>query len=165
MLYADDAGVVSQSAEKLTKLMGVTVVVCAALGLTVLEAKTRIMYLRTKGMPESHRCIQRRGRWQGVQPNERVRIPWGEYPPQCRPVYRDQRVLTQRMVQLPESPPRIVPSSLSGRAIAYRRRSLRRVRRHRPKRQGSSSDGCCLFRSHHGPIVVRLSFPTPMIGM
>ena len=33
--------------------MGVTVVVCAAFGLTVSEAKTEIMCLRAKGMPES----------------------------------------------------------------------------------------------------------------
>ena len=33
--------------------MGVIVVVSAALGLTVSEAKTEIIYLRTKGMPES----------------------------------------------------------------------------------------------------------------
>ena len=53
MLYADDAGVVSQSPEQLKKMMGVIVVVCAAFGLTVSEAKTEIMCLRTKGMPES----------------------------------------------------------------------------------------------------------------
>ena len=39
MLYADDAGVVSQSPEQLRKMMGVIVVVCAAFGLTVLEAQ------------------------------------------------------------------------------------------------------------------------------
>ena len=33
--------------------MGVIVVVCAAFGLTVSEAKTKIMCLRRKGMPES----------------------------------------------------------------------------------------------------------------
>ena len=43
MLYADDAGVVSQSPEQLRKMIGVIVVVCAALGLTVSEAKTEIM--------------------------------------------------------------------------------------------------------------------------
>ena len=53
MLYADDAGVLSQSPEQLRKMMGVIVVVCAAFGLTVLEAKTEIMCLRAKGMPES----------------------------------------------------------------------------------------------------------------
>ena len=53
MLYADDAGVVSQSPEQLKKMMGVIVVVCAAFGLTVSEAKTEIMCLRAKGMPES----------------------------------------------------------------------------------------------------------------
>ena len=53
MLYADDVGVVSQSPEQLRKMMGVVVVVCAVFGLTVLEAKTKITSLRTKGMPES----------------------------------------------------------------------------------------------------------------
>ena len=53
MLYADDAGVVSQSPEQLRKTMGVIVVICAAFGLTVSEAKTEIMCLRAKGMPES----------------------------------------------------------------------------------------------------------------
>ena len=52
-LYADDAGVVSQSPEQLRKVMGMIVVVCAAFGLTVSEAKTEIMCLRAKGMPES----------------------------------------------------------------------------------------------------------------
>ena len=53
MLYADDAGAVSRSPEQLRKTMGVIVVVCAAFGLTVSEAKTEIMCLRAKGMPES----------------------------------------------------------------------------------------------------------------
>ena len=52
MLYADDAGVVSRSPEPLRKMMGLIVVVCAAFGLTVSEAKTEIMCLRAKGMPE-----------------------------------------------------------------------------------------------------------------
>ena len=57
--------------------------------------------------------------------------------------------------------------SLSGHAIAYRWRSLPRVRRHRASSspQGSSSNGCCHFAGHHGPTNVRLSFPTPTIGM
>ena len=50
MLYADDAGVVSQSPEQPRKMMGVIVV---AFGLTVSEAKTEIMCLRAKWMPES----------------------------------------------------------------------------------------------------------------
>ena len=53
MLYADNGGVVSQSPEQLRKMMGVIVVVCAVLGLTVSEAKAEIMCLRAKGMPES----------------------------------------------------------------------------------------------------------------
>ena len=53
MLYADNAGVVPQSSEHLRKMTGVIVVVCAAFGLTVSEAKTEIMCLRAKEMPES----------------------------------------------------------------------------------------------------------------
>ena len=53
MLYADDAGVVSQSPKQLRKMLEVIVVVCAAFGLTVSEAKTEIMSLRAKGIPES----------------------------------------------------------------------------------------------------------------
>ena len=53
MLYADDAGVVSQSPEQLRKLMAVIVVVCSAFDLTESEAETKIMCLRAKGMPES----------------------------------------------------------------------------------------------------------------
>ena len=53
MLYADDAGVVSQSPEQLRKMMGVIVAVCAAFGLTVSEAKTEVMCLCAKKMPES----------------------------------------------------------------------------------------------------------------
>ena len=53
MLYADDAGFVSQSPEQLRKVMGVIVVVCATFALTLSEAKTEIMCLRAKGMPES----------------------------------------------------------------------------------------------------------------
>ena len=57
MLYADDAGVVSQSPEQLRTMMVVIVamivVVCAAFGLTVSEDKTEIMCSRAKGMPKS----------------------------------------------------------------------------------------------------------------
>ena len=53
MLYADDTEVVSQPPKQLRKTMGVIVGVCAAFGLTVSEAKTEIMCLRTKDMMES----------------------------------------------------------------------------------------------------------------
>ena len=43
---------------------------------------------------------------------------------------------------------------------------LPRVRRHRASSpQGSSSNGCYHFAGQHGPMNVRLSFPTPTIGM
>ena len=107
MLYADDAGVVSQSPEQVRKMMGVIVVVCAAFGLVVSEPKTEIMCLR-EGDAGVHRHIQRRGSGSGVQPYERVCIPWGERQPQCRPVHRGRPVHTQRMMQLPEVHPRTV---------------------------------------------------------
>ena len=53
MVYDDDAGAVQQSPEQLRNMMGVIVVVYAAFGLNVLEAKTEIVRLRAKGMPES----------------------------------------------------------------------------------------------------------------
>ena len=43
------------------------------------------------------------------------------------------------------------------------RESVGTVRASEP--QGSSSNGCGVSRSHHGPINMRLSFPTPTIGM
>ena len=49
MLYNDDAGIVSQSPEQLRKMMGMIVVVCAAFGLTVSEAKTEIMVYARRG--------------------------------------------------------------------------------------------------------------------
>ena len=60
-------------------------------------------------------------------------------------------------------PPTAIESvpNLSGHAMAYRWRSLPRVRRHRISSPlGSFSNGCCLFRR---PLNVRLSFPTPTI--
>ena len=67
MLYAEDAGVVSQSPEQLLrKMMGVTVVVYAAFGLTVSEAKTEIMCLRAKrgcwSPPPRHSAYRQRAR-------------------------------------------------------------------------------------------------------
>ena len=56
---ADDAGVVSQSPEQPRKMIGVVVVVCAGFGLTVLEEKTKIVRLRTKGIPESRFITKR----------------------------------------------------------------------------------------------------------
>ena len=53
MLYADNAGVVSQLPEQLRKMMEVVMVVCAVFDLTASEAKTEITCLRAKGVPES----------------------------------------------------------------------------------------------------------------
>ena len=60
---------------------------------------------------------------------------------------------------------RVSPEFIESRNYVYRWRSLPRVRRHLARSpQSSSSNGFCLFRRHHGPIFVRLSFPTPTIG-
>ena len=100
MLYADDAGVVSQSPEQLRKMMEVIVVVCAAFGLTVFKRE------RDAGV---HRHIQRRGSGPGVQPDEGVCIPRGKCQPQCRPAHhRGRPAHTQRMVQLQKVHPRTV---------------------------------------------------------
>ena len=116
MLYADDAGVVSQSPEQLRKMMRLIVIVYAVFGLTVLETRTEITCLRAKGMPE-FTDIQRRGSGPGVQPDERVCIPRGKRQPQCRPVHRGRPARTQRMVRLPEVHPRTVrPTQRSPRA-------------------------------------------------
>ena len=48
MLYADDAGIVSQSSEGLERMMTVIVTACSSFGLTVSEAKTEMMCLETK---------------------------------------------------------------------------------------------------------------------
>ena len=47
MLYADDASIMSKSAEGLAKMMTVVVTVFEAAGLTVSEKKTETMLLRT----------------------------------------------------------------------------------------------------------------------
>ena len=52
MLHADDTWVVSQSPEQPREMVGAIVVVCAAFGLTVSEAKTKITCLRPKAMPQ-----------------------------------------------------------------------------------------------------------------
>ena len=89
MPYADDAGVVWQSPEQLKNMMGVIMVVCAAFGLTVSEAKPEFMCLGTKGMPESTAIFSVEAAGQVYnQTNEFVGIPRGECQPQCRPVHR-----------------------------------------------------------------------------
>ena len=75
MLYANDAGVVSQPPEQLRKMMGVIVVVRAAFGLNVSEAKTEIMCLCAMGMPEPTATFSVRGSGPGVQPDEQFCIP------------------------------------------------------------------------------------------
>ena len=52
MIYADDARAVSESPAQPRKMMEVIMIVCTAFGLAVSEAKTEIMCLRTKGIPE-----------------------------------------------------------------------------------------------------------------
>ena len=109
MLYADDAGVVSQSPEQLRKMMGVIVVVCAAFGLTVSEARTQIMCLRAKGMPESTATFSVEAAGQVYnQTHEFVYLGGNVNHNECRSVHRGRPAHTQRMVQLPEVHPRTV---------------------------------------------------------
>ena len=116
MLYAVDAEVVSSSPEQLRKMMEVIMVVCAAFGLTVSDAKAEIMCLRAKGMPESTATFNLDS-GPGVQPDERIYIPRGKRQPKCRPGHRGRSARTQRMVQLPNVHPRTVrPTERSPRA-------------------------------------------------
>ena len=78
MLHTDEAGVVPQSPKDLREMIGVIMVVCAAFGLIVSEAKTEIMCLRTKRVPEATTIFSVEAAGPGVQPNERVPIPRGE---------------------------------------------------------------------------------------
>ena len=97
--------------------MGVIVAVCAAFSLNVMEAKTEIMCLRAKEMPESIATFSVRGNGPGVQPDDRVCIPPDKREPKCRPVHRGRPARTQRMVQLPPIHPRTVrPTERSPRA-------------------------------------------------
>ena len=117
MLYDDDARVSSQSPEQLRKMMGVIVVVCAVLGLTVSEAKTETHVFTREGDAGVHLHIQRRGSGSGVQPDERVCIPRSKRQLQCRPVRRGRWTHTQNMVQLSEVHPRTLrPNERSPRA-------------------------------------------------
>ena len=79
------------------KTMGVIVVVCAAFGLTVSEAKTEIMCLRAKGMPEST-AIEAAGQMYN-QTNEFVYLGGNVH---------QNAEHTQRMVQLRQVHPRTV---------------------------------------------------------
>ena len=83
MLYADDAGVVSQSPEQLRKMMGVVVVVCAVLGLTLSESKTEIMCLLTKRVPEFIATFSVEAAGQVYKQTNEFCIPRGERQPQC----------------------------------------------------------------------------------
>ena len=58
--------------------MGVIVVVYAASGVTVSEAKTEMMCLRAKGMPESIAIFNVEAARQVYKPDEQVCIPRGE---------------------------------------------------------------------------------------
>ena len=67
---------------------GGIVVGCAAFGLTVSEAKTEIIRLRTKGMPEAIAKFSVEAAGQVY--NQSIRIPREKRQPQHRPVYRNR---------------------------------------------------------------------------
>ena len=89
-------------------MTGVIVVECAAFGLTVSEASTKmIIFLCTKGMPEATTIFSVEGAGEMyIQTNEFLYL--GYCQPQHQSVQRIQRAHTQRMVQLPDVHPRNV---------------------------------------------------------
>ena len=98
--------------------MEVSVVECAAFGLTVSEAKTEIMCLRAKGMPESTATFNVEAAGQVYsQTNEFVYLGGNVNHNADLSVEVDRRIHTQCMVQLPEVHPRTVrPTERSPRA-------------------------------------------------
>ena len=77
---------------------------------------------------------------------------------QSGPNSRDSSRFPRRRPILHRQPPS-EQSRFSGHAIAYRWRSLPRVRWPKVSSpQGSSRNECSLFRHHNGPIIMRLSF-------
>ena len=116
MIYAYDAGVISQSPEKLRRVMGVIVVVGLAFGLTVSEAKTEIMCLRTKEMPHTTTIfsVEAAGQANNQKPEF---VYLGGTSTTRRPIHRGASVHTQRTVQLPAEHYRTVrPTERSPRA-------------------------------------------------
>ena len=104
MLYADDVGIVLQSPEQLRKMVEVIVVLCAAFGLAVSEAKTEIMCLRAKGVPEATAIFSVEAAGQVYnQTNEFVYLGGN-----VNHVHRGRPAHTQQKVQLPEVHPRTV---------------------------------------------------------
>ena len=61
MLYADDAEIVSRSSEGLQRMMTVIVTSCSSFGLTLSEAKTEILCMRTTGGGKVSRTINAAG--------------------------------------------------------------------------------------------------------
>ena len=109
MLYADDAGVVSRSPEKLRKMMGGIVVVCAVFGLTVSEAKTKIMCLRAKETPESTATFSVEAAGQVYnQTNEFVYLGGNVNHNADLSIEVDRRIRNECIVQLPKVHPRTV---------------------------------------------------------
>ena len=79
---------------------------------------------------------------------------------------RDSSRVPRRRPFVYLKPPYAIGSvtSLSGHAIAYRWRSLPRVRRYRASKPQSSSERVLPRQvSHHGPVNMRLSFPHPLL--
>ena len=108
MLYADDSVVVSQSPEQLRNMMGVIMAVCGAFGLTISEAKTEIMCLRAKGMPESTAIFSVEAAGQVYnQTNEFVHREGNVTHNTELSIEVDRRIPNAR-VQLPEVHPRTV---------------------------------------------------------
>ena len=66
ILYADDAGIISKSAEGLAKRMTVMVNVFEAAGITVSEKKTETMLLRTPNQTTPYLAARHRSSRPGI---------------------------------------------------------------------------------------------------
>ena len=92
----------SQSPEQLSKMMVVIVTVCAAFGLTVSEAKTEIMCLRTRGTPDAAASFSVEAAGQVYkQTHDFVYLGGNVNHDAGLPIHQSRPAHTQRLVQLP----------------------------------------------------------------
>ena len=107
--YAEGAGVASQPVEQLREMIEVIVVVCGVFSLTVSEATTEIIYLRTKGMsgPAAIFSLEAAGQLYN-QTNDFVYLGGNINHNADLSIEVDRRIHTQRMAQLPDVHPRTV---------------------------------------------------------
>ena len=119
MLYADNTGIVSQSPDKLRKILGMVMVVCAGFGLLVSEAKTEIICLRTNGIPEPATIFSVETAGQVYNQTKEFNTSRGTPTPTPTCPSRSTVAYAQRMVQLSEVHPRAVRPTERSRQAPY----------------------------------------------